>query len=239
MSIIKDRVVLITGADGGIGSFFIDECLQRGVKKIYATGIDLASLEEIAQKSDRIVPIELDVTSSTNVYKCQLQCSDVDFLLNNAGVEQHCSVIGDDLEKVYHSALLEMNVNYFGVLNMCNAFLPQLLKHEHAIILNNLSLGSLVMVNSIGTYCASKAATHYFTESLRDMYKEESITNSAIYAGYVNTKMTEGLDVDKASPLIVVRNILDAIETGKTHIFPDPMSQDMLSELTYQLPIIR
>ncbi|HEC90508.1 MAG TPA: SDR family NAD(P)-dependent oxidoreductase, partial [Alphaproteobacteria bacterium] len=62
---IKDSIVLVTGANRGIGRAFVDALLNMGAKKIYATARDVTALDELkAAEGERIVPVQLDVTRS-------------------------------------------------------------------------------------------------------------------------------------------------------------------------------
>ena len=69
----------------------------------------------------------------------------------------------DDADRARH----EMDVNYFGLLNMCRAFAPQMTARRAGLIVNMLSSASLSPVPRMGSYCASKAAAWSLTRCLR------------------------------------------------------------------------
>ncbi len=87
MTKIKNSTILITGADGGIGTALVEECLKQGAKKIYATGLKLENLDHIFKNYDNVFPVELDVTNPKQIVECAKECSDTNLLINNAGVE--------------------------------------------------------------------------------------------------------------------------------------------------------
>src|ERR1019366_7741334 len=95
------------------------------------------------------------------------------------------------------------------------AFLPALIRSRGAII-NILSVNSLAALPLIPSYSISKAAAFSLTQSLR-----------AFLAGPVDTDMTRGFDIPKASPESVARAIFDAVDNGEEEIFPDPASAPM------------
>ena len=79
----------------------------------------------------------------------------------------------------------------------------------------------------IPAYSISKAAAFNLTQSLRALLAGRGVSVHAVLTGPVDTDMTEGLDIPKASPESVARAILDGLEKDEEDIFPDPMSQTM------------
>lgn len=226
---IENSVVLITGADGGIGSAILKELIKNNVKKIYATGRNIEGLKELEKKYPLvIVPILLDVTDVNNIMVCAKQCNDINILINNAGVELKAPFIS---EKVGAAALIEMKVNYIGIIDMVNCFLPHLKHTKNAAIVNILSMGSIVIVKRLGTYCASKSATHIFTETIREELRENNIKVIAVYPGYVNTNMVpEEVSSKKSDPADIAYEICKGIIAGEERIFPDEVSLEYINK---------
>lgn len=221
-NILKNSVVFITGADGGIGKAFVAELLNREVKKIYVAGINMEALEALSMtRPELIYPIKLDVTNTLEVKKCAEQCLDTTILINNAGVELKASFLGD---KSAAKAQFEMNVNYIGPVDLCNQFLKVLKANGNPAIVNILSIGSLVLIKNISTYCASKSALHLFTQAIREELKTE-IKVFGVYAGYVDTAMVTDVLVEKISPAALVEHICNDIALNVLDIFPDEMSK--------------
>ncbi|ALL07554.1 hypothetical protein AQ505_19900 [Pedobacter sp. PACM 27299] len=220
--ILKDSVVFITGADGGIGKAFIAELLTREVKKIYAAGINTAALEELSLVNPELIfPMKLDVTDTLEIKGCVEKCGDTTILINNAGVELKASFLED---KSAAKALFEMKVNYIGPVDLCHQFLKVLKANPNPAIVNILSIGSLILIKNISTYCASKSALHLFTQAVRQELKEE-IKVFGVYAGYVDTSMVSDVVIEKISPAALVGNICNDIALNKLDIFPDEMSR--------------
>lgn len=229
MTELKDRIVLITGADGGLGTALVEELISRKVKKIYATGLKLDNLKQVFEKyADNVIPIELDVTNTESIQKCAALCSDTNLLINNAGVEFKIPFLAD---KSSQAALFEMKVNYIGVLEMINNFLPHLENNSNSSIVNILSMGSLIVIKRLGTYCASKTATHVMTETIREELSERGIKVIAVYMGYVNTQMVpEETKSLKSEPADIVKEICNGIEKGNDRIYPDQITRDIISK---------
>jgi len=228
MTKIKNSTILITGADGGIGTALVNECLEQGAKKIYATGLKLENLNKIFIDYDKVVSIELDVTNYKHIVECAKQCSDTNLLINNAGVEFKVPFLA---EKSSQAALMEMKVNYIGLIDMINSFLPNLEKLEYAGIVNILSLGALAIVKRLGTYCASKSASHVLTETIREELEEKNIKVMATYIGYVDTSMVpEETKTEKSTPKNIAIGICNGINNNESYIYPDKTTKDYIKD---------
>ena len=117
-------------------------------------------------------------------------------------------------------------VNLYGTYRVTQAFLPLLARSRGAIV-NVLSLAGLAALPIIPAYSISKAAEFSLTQSLRAIWAGRGVTVHAVLAGPVDTDMSRGLDIPKASPESVARAIFDGLEKGEEDIFPDPMSETM------------
>ena len=212
---IKNKVVLITGANRGIGQALVTEALKRGAKKVYA-----GTRTALAHPDPRVVPIILDVTDAAQISKAVAVITQLDLLINNAGVAYY-----DDLTD---SAVLEKHlaVNLYGTQHMTQAFLP-VLKDAKGAIVNILSILALAPFPAIGSYCISKAAAFSMTQSLRTLLAGQQVSVHAVLTGPEDTEMSRGLDIPKASPETAAANIFDGLENGLEDIFPDPMSEQM------------
>ncbi|MEX0274586.1 MAG: SDR family NAD(P)-dependent oxidoreductase [Flavobacteriaceae bacterium] len=228
MAKIKDSTILITGADGGIGVALVNECLAKGAKKIYATGLKLENLNPLFNNYDTVITIALDVTDPEQIVKCAKQCSDTNLLINNAGVEFKVPFVA---KKSSQAALMEMKVNYIGLIDMINSFLPTLQKLEHAGIVNILSLGALAIVKRLGTYCASKSASHILTETIREELEEKGIKVMATYIGYVDTAMVpEDTKTEKSTPQNIAIGICKGIDNNESYMYLDRITKDHIKK---------
>ena len=230
---ISQSIALVTGANRGIGRAFVEALHQAGAKKIYATARNIDSLQEIvAIDPNRIIPLNLDVTDPAQIEAVANQAVDVNLLINNAGVVSSGGLFTD---VTVNNARSEMDVNYFGTLNMTRAFAPILKQNGGGAIANLASLSSYVNVPVFATYSASKAAVHSLTQAARAELASQNTLVIGLYPGPVETRMTTDLPLDKISTSQVADTLLAAIEQGTEDIYPDPLASNVLSGVTKEL----
>jgi NAD(P)-dependent dehydrogenase (short-subunit alcohol dehydrogenase family) len=212
---IKDKAVLVTGANRGIGQALVEEALSRGAKRVYA-----GTRHPFSHLDGRVTPLMLDVTSVSQIQRAVAEVDTLDVLINNAGV-----AIFDDLSNL---DVIERHlaVNFLGPLKVTQAFLP-LLKRSNGAIVNNLSLAGLAALPVIPSYSISKAAAFNMTQSLRALLAGQGVTVHAVFLGPIDTDMNRGFEIPKASPESAARGIFDGLEKGDEDIFPDPASQSI------------
>ncbi len=212
---LADRAVLVTGANRGIGKALVEEALRRGAKRVYA-----GTRQPMTPSDGRVTPLTLDVTDEAQTRAAVESVESLDILVNNAGVARY-----DDLSD---RAALEQHlaVNLFGTYGVTQAFLPLLTRSRGAIV-NVLSDTALAAFPLIPAYSISKAAAFSLSQSLRALLAGQGVRVHAVIAGFVDTDMTRGVDIPKASPESVARNIFDGVERGEEEIFPDPASESI------------
>ena len=226
---LKDKIVVVTGANGGIGGALVNALIDKGVAKVYAAARNTAAVADLVQQhAGRVVAVSLDITDASSVAAAAEQCRDLDLLINNAGVNRCESFMG---ATGMESARVEIEVNYFGTLAMCRAFAPLLAARGCGAIVNTCSIIGLVNLPLNGTYCASKAAGHSLLQGLRAELAARNIHVVGVYPGPVDTDMTAGQEMPKATPGEVADAIVRGLENGDEDIFPDPMSQGVHARL--------
>jgi NAD(P)-dependent dehydrogenase (short-subunit alcohol dehydrogenase family) len=212
---IADRAVLVTGANRGIGQALVEEALRRGAKRVYA-----GTRQPLAHFDGRVTPLTLDVTNAAHIQGAVERVKSLDILINNAGLALY-----DDLSD---RAAIERHlaVNLFGTYGVTRAFLPSLTLSRGAIV-NVLSVAAFAPVPIVPAYSISKAAAFSLSQSLRALLAGRGVSVHAVLAGPVDTDMSRGFDVPKASPESVARAIFDGVEKEEEDIFPDPMSESL------------
>lgn len=219
---INGAVVLVTGANGGLGSEFVMQALARGASKVYATARHPREWDD-----ERIVPLTLDVNDIDSITWVAERASDVTVLVNNAGVSPqtpHFMETGvSELNRV-------MATNFFGPVLVTQMFSPVLAKAESAAVVNVLSAASW---NSVGgIYSASKAAFWSASNSSRVELGKVGIHVLGVHAGFIDTPLSANIPLPKISASGVVDDTWNALERGDYEVLVDETSRKARRELS-------
>jgi NAD(P)-dependent dehydrogenase (short-subunit alcohol dehydrogenase family) len=222
---IQGCVALVTGANRGIGKAITDELLSRGAARVYAAVRTRDAADAMAKGADdRRKVIELDVTQPDAIAAAAKLATDVNLLVNNAGVLTATSLAHP---KAADNLAWEFDVNVYGVLRMTQAFAPILKANGGGTIANINSVASIRNRDELGTYAVSKAASFSMTEAMRIAYAGQGIHVVSVHPGPIDTDMTRPFDWNKTSPQDTAKAIIDDIAADRPCSFPDPFSQDL------------
>jgi NAD(P)-dependent dehydrogenase (short-subunit alcohol dehydrogenase family) len=218
---IGGAVALVTGGNRGFGRALVDELLERGAAKVYAT-----SRSPQPPRDQRIVPLVLDVADDTSVAAAAQTASDVSILVNNAGVQLSTPVLGAPFDLIR----MELETNLFGLIRVARAFAPVLANHPQSSMVNVLSALSWV---SFGRgYEISKSAAWSATNALRLALRDQGTTVTALHVGYMDTDMAADVDAPKSDPRDIARRTADAVIAGDYEILADDVTRSVKSQLS-------
>src|ERR1017187_8006513 len=213
------HIDVFTGEGVSEGLAYLPESYNRIAHISSPIRVDI-DIDSTAFNGARLTPLMLDVTNAEQIEQAVRQVGSLDVLINNSGIAPY-----DDLSD---PALIEQTlaVNFFGMYKVSRAFLPMLKRSKGAIV-NNLSLMALAPLPLTPSYAISKAAALSMTQSLRALLASEGVTVHGVFLGPVDTDMTRGFEIPKASPESVAQGIFDGLQNGEEDIFPDAMSQSI------------
>ncbi|HWU49258.1 MAG TPA: SDR family oxidoreductase [Asticcacaulis sp.] len=220
MSNLSGKTVLVTGANRGIGAALVHQLLGAGTAKVYAAARNPAALPDF--KDARVQALQLDITDDASVAAAAKSAGNIDVLINNAGVAAAGEALDSDLSALQR----DMDTNYYGTIRAARAFAP-LLPDQTGVIVNVVSVVGLTSAPGMAGYSASKAALQSFTQSLRYSLKPRGVAVLGVYPGPIDTDMARDLPWDKATPESAAKAIVEGVEAGETHIFPDPTAQSI------------
>ena len=217
---LENRVVLVTGATGGLGQQFVTQSLARGAAKVYA-----GARRDHDWGDSRVVPLRLDVTVPADIAAAAQAAADTDVLINNAGVYGADSLLTSSEEEI--RATYEANL--FGPLWLVRAFAPALARNGGAVIDVHSALSWIARP---GAYAASKTAFWGLTNALRLELADQKTQVVGAHLGYTDTPFIAHLDVPKEDPAVIVARIFDALEAGEDEAIADDTSTQVRSILS-------
>ena len=241
MFTVKGKVVVITGAASGIGAALAEDLAAKGARLMLAD-IDESGLDKItgalrkagAECFSQVTDTGSESSIQDLATKTQAVLGGADIVINNAGVGLVAPVDGCKTG----DAQWLMNINFWGVVHGCQAFLPQLRSKPEAVLVNISSIFAMISMPTQSIYNASKAAVRGFSDALREELRGSSVgvlcvhpggiqTNIANKARVADSSMIAANDqefrdnfnkVARTTPAQAARVIIDAIEGRKTRV---------------------
>ncbi len=186
------QIILITGASSGFGKITAQLLSKQG-HIVYGTS------RKPQEDRDGVRMLVVDVTIISSIEQavaCIIQQHGrIDVLINNAGMG-----IGGALElATEHEIGLQMNTNFFGVVNSCNVVLPYMRKARSGKIINISSIGGVMGIPYQGYYSASKFAVEGYSEALALEVHPFHIKVCLVEPGDFNTGFTDSRNISKLS----------------------------------------
>ncbi|MGP6174393.1 SDR family oxidoreductase [Corynebacterium sp. A21] len=226
MPSLNGAVVLVTGANGGIGTQFVREALARGAAKVYATARNPRTWDD-----GRVVPLRLDVTDPVSIQAVVDAAPDVTVLINNAGAGASTPGILSQTDEEIRS---NVETNFLGPIFLTRAFAPILSsKGGNTAIINIHS--ALAWYAVMGIYSATKAALWSATNSLRLELLPAGVHVVGVHVGWVDTAMAAHITDSKVDPAVLVSKVFDATEAGEFEVLADDTSVQLKAGLSAPL----
>ena len=133
---IKGKTILVTGANRGLGRQFTQALLAAGAAKVYAGARDPQTVTQPGVQA-----VRLDVTDAESIAAAAAALTDVDVVVNNAGIMQPASLLAPaDIGAIHQT----FDVNVWGLLAVTQAFAPVLKRNGGGAVVNVLSVLSWV-----------------------------------------------------------------------------------------------
>ncbi|MYM28628.1 SDR family oxidoreductase [Duganella sp. CY15W] len=215
----NNAVVLITGANRGLGKALAQAAVAAGARKVYAAARNPATVDIAG-----VTPIRLDVTNAADIAAAVRAIPDLTILINNAGISTGSGVTTAD---ALSAARNELEVNFFAPLALSHAFAPVLGRNGGGAIINILSALSWASLPSTGTYSASKAAAWALTNGLRGELAAQNTHVLGAHMGYMDTDMTAGIEAPKSAPADIAHAIVTALEANQDEVLTDDTSRQV------------
>jgi uncharacterized oxidoreductase len=183
--------ILITGGGSGIGRALAERFHRMGAKVIVADRRQ-GQLDEVTRSRPGMSSVVLDVSDAEAVQafakRIVRDFPSLNVLINNAGVMQFEQLTQDSIDlRVAESTVA---INLLGPIRLTAALLPHLRAQSSAAVVNVSSGLAFVPLAASPTYCATKAAIHSYSLSLRQQLKGTSVRVIELVPPYVQTHLT-------------------------------------------------
>ncbi|MEZ0368375.1 MAG: SDR family oxidoreductase [Candidatus Sericytochromatia bacterium] len=222
---LKDRTVLITGGSSGIGKGLAEVFYRLG-SQVVVTGRQAEPLQALCEAHPGMAWFTMDVSDPESVRaaakKAAAEFPRLDCLINNAGIQHRVDFSQEEMPALEELSQ-EVNVNLNGLIWMTSAFLPLLRQNSPASIINVSSGLGFVPIAKMPIYCATKAAVHSFTQSLRHQLKPGGIEVIELVPPAVETRLDDGKREQNIPFQLTVAAFIDstlqALQTDDVEIF--------------------
>ena len=182
------NTVLVTGGGSGIGRG-IAEAFHQFKNEVVISGRREENLKAVATANPGMQYVLLDQSQPENIARFASEVRQafpkLNVLVNNAGMQQQEYL----REGVVDVAEKTLETNLLGPIRLTAAFMRHLLDQPEAVIMNVSSALAMVPVAGLPSYCASKAALHSYTQSLRYQLRDSSIQVIEIIPPWVQTEL--------------------------------------------------
>ncbi len=223
---LNKRTILITGGTSGIGLELAKQLLKRN-NTVIITGRSQERLDAAERTLGGVHTFKSDVSDAAAIRTLHddvlARFPALDTLINNAGIMRNLKLYeGRDLEDLTR----EIDINLSGPIRMVQQFLPHLKTRKGALLVNISSGLAFVPFPASPVYCATKAAIHSFTQSLREQIGNTSLTVVELAPPGVETPLFRGefaeeMKGEKGMDVTVfAKKAIAGLEAGKLVIRP-------------------
>jgi uncharacterized oxidoreductase len=209
------NTILVTGGGSGIGRGLAEAFFKLG-NQVIISGRRQKVLDETTSANPGMKSLTLDIESKEGIraFAAQLAARfpTLNVLLNNAGIMRFEKLEAQQEDLADAESMVTTNL--LGPIRLTAALLPLLKKQPQATVINVTSGLAFVPLAPTPTYCATKAAMHSYTQSLRYQLKSSSVEVVELIPPYVQTDLQGGADDPRAMPLpAFIAEVMQIIKT--------------------------
>jgi uncharacterized oxidoreductase len=221
------NTVLITGGGTGIGFALAEAFVSEG-NDVVICGRRESKLREAKRKLPKLHFKRFDVAKETDrqsLLRWVTSNFEVNILINNAGIQRKVDYTSPYIAEPTRPKDDEVTINFTATIRLCALFVPKLMKKRNPAIVNISSGLGVVPIASMPIYCATKAAIHSFTTSLRHQLRDTPIPVFEAVCPTTDTELDRSFAGEEEeayrgiSPNEVASAIIEGLKADKLEMF--------------------
>ncbi|CAA3821054.1 Short-chain alcohol dehydrogenase [Staphylococcus aureus] len=219
MTVLTDKVAVVTGAGSGIGEAIATLLHEEGAKVVLA-GRNKEKLQNVANQlsQDSVKVVPTDVTNKEEVDElikiAQQTFGGLDIVINSAGQKLSSKITDYQVDE--WDSMIDVNIK--GTLYTAQAALPTMLEQSSGHLINIASISGFEVTKSSTIYSATKAAVHTITQGLEKELAKTGVKVTSISPGMVDTAITAAYnptDRKKLEPQDIAEAVLYTLTQPK------------------------
>ncbi len=215
---ITGNTILITGGNSGIGRG-LAEAFHRKGNQVVIVGRNEETLREVAAANEGMKYLQADVADADSTrelaQQVKAQFPELNVLINNAGIMQAEDILNDPTAAL-GIAENTIDINLLGPIRLTAHLLPHLQQQTNATIMTVTSGLAYVPLFLDPTYCATKAAIHSYTQTLRYQLKETNVEVVELVPPYVATSLQGDKQANDPNAMPLDEFIAEAMQLIET-----------------------
>jgi len=229
---LSGNTILITGGGSGLGRGLAESFHALG-NQIVIAGRGRGSLDKVVAANPGMKALTVDVRDPASVRsfaaRAIAEFPSLNMLINNAGIMRRENLLEQQTDLADAEDIVATNL--LGPIRLTAALLPHLQKQPRAAIINVSSGLAFLPMARTPTYCATKAAIHSYTLSLRTQLRSSNIEVIELIPPYVATHLMDGFNDPRAMPL--AKFIAEVMEIFKTQPTPPEICVENVKTLRF------
>ena len=214
---LSQQVVLVTGANRGLGKALAEAFVEQGAK-VYGGARQIKSVQ-----SQKVIPIQLDVTDEQSIKEASQIAADVTIVINNAGIMSKTTIVDGDLQVMER----EFATNVGGPLKVTNAFSNIIEANGGGAIINILSALSWFTLPGTAVYSMTKAAAWSMTNAMRIELADKNIHVAGVHVAFIDTDLAASVTMPKMNPKDVAKAVIQGLKNKQFEIIVDETTKQI------------
>ncbi len=224
---LRGNMILVTGGATGIGFALAEQFVNAG-SEVIICGRRKSKLNTAKDALPSVHTVSCDVSKESERRRLQrwttARFPNLNILVNNAGIQREVDFTSPKVAKPLSPKDDEVTINLGAQIRLCALFAPWLLKRKKAAIVNISSGLAFVPIAAMPVYCATKAAIHSFTISLRHQLRNTSVRVFEAVPPTTDTKLDESFAGEEEeayrgiSPQEVAKGIIEGLKADREEI---------------------